>query len=246
MPELKHSVALVTGGAKNIGRAIVLELAAAGAAVAVLARQDAAAAESVAAEARELGVEAVPYIADVTDEAAVSRVCEKIAARFGRLDVLVNNAALRTEVPFAELSLAEWRRVTAVTLDGAFLCARHALPMLAASGAGSIINIGGLTAHTGGRHRAHVVAAKAGLGGLTRALAVELAPQGITVNLVSPGLIETVRAGGLPHHHASSKTLVGRLGTPADVAAMVRYLAGPQARYVTGQTLHVNGGAYMA
>ena len=245
MAELDGKVALVTGGAKNIGRAIALELAAAGAAVAVLTRRDAAAAESVVAEARRLGVDAEPFVADVTDEDAIARVCDRIESRLGRLDVLVNNAALRTEVPFAELSLDEWRRVLAVTLDGAFLCARHALPLLAASGSGAIVNIGGLTAYTGATHRAHVIAAKAGLGGLTRALAVELAQQSITVNLVAPGLIETTRSGATPQHHGSSKTLVGRRGTPAEVAAAVRYLAGPSARYVTGQTLHVNGGAYL-
>lgn len=245
MGELAGRVALVTGAAKNIGRAIALELAAAGAAVAVVTRRDAAAAETVAAEIRRLGVAAEPLIADVTDEDAIERVYDRIATRFGRLDVLVNNAALRTEAAFADLSLAEWRRVLAVTLDGAFLCARAALPLLAASGSGAIVNIGGLTAYTGATQRAHVVAAKAGLGGLTRALAVELAPQSITVNLVAPGLIETTRSGAAPQHHGSSRTLVGRRGTPAEVAAAVRYLAGPSARYVTGQTLHVNGGAYL-
>jgi 3-oxoacyl-[acyl-carrier protein] reductase len=245
MRELEGKVALVTGAAKNIGRAIALELAAAGAHVAILTRTAAQAADAVAAEARGRGVAAEAYVADVADESAVRRVTAEIGRRFGRLDVLVNNAALRTEVPFAALSLEEWRRVLAVTLDGAFLCARETLPLLTASGAGTIVNIGGLTAYTGAKHRAHVVTAKAGLAGLTRALAVELAPQSVTVNLVVPGLIDTTREGAQPQHHQQHATLLGRRGTPEEVAGLVRYLAGPSARYVTGQTIHINGGAYL-
>jgi len=243
--ELEGSVALVTGGAKNIGRAIVLELAEAGAHVVVLTRSDASAADNVAARAREHGVEAEVCLADVTDEAAVQRAFAEVRKRFGRLDVLVNNAAIRKERPFAGMELAEWREILGVTLDGAFLCARAALPMLLESGHGAIVNIGGLTAYTGAIERAHVVTAKAGLGGLTRALATELAAQSVTVNLVAPGLIDTARDGPRPQHHRTSTALVGRAGTPGEIAAIVRYLAGPRARFVTGQTLHVNGGAYL-
>jgi len=244
MQELAGKVALVTGGAKNIGRAIALALAEAGANIAIVARQDQAAADATVAAIRAQGVAAEAYLANVADEAEVNAMVNAVVSRFGRLEVLVNNASVRTEVPFAELSFIEWRRIIGIALDGAFLCTKAALSPLAASGTGSIINIGGLTAYTGGEHRAHVIAAKAGLDGLTRALAVELAPQGINVNLVSPGLIETVRAGGTPQHHKTHGTLVGRRGTPEEVASMVRYLAGPGGRYITGQTIHVNGGAY--
>jgi 3-oxoacyl-[acyl-carrier protein] reductase len=244
MQELSGKVALVTGGARNIGRAIALALAEAGANVAIVTRTDQAAADDAVSALRQRGVTAESFLADVADEGQVNATMDTIVKRFGRLDILVNNAAVRTEVPFAELSFAEWRRIIAIALDGAFLCAKAALPALAASG-GTIINIGGLTAYTGGEHRAHVIAAKAGLDGLTRALAVELAPQGITVNLVSPGLIETMRAGSSPQHHKTRGTLVGRRGTPEDVAGMVRYLAGPGGRYITGQAIHVNGGAYL-
>ena len=243
--ELDGMVALVTGGARNIGRSIVLELAQAGANVAILTRSDRDAGEAVANEARRHDIEAQCYIGDVSDEAAVQRAVAEIGQRFGRLDVLVNNAAVRREVPFESLSLAEWHDVLGVTLDGAFLCTRECLPWLAASGAGSVVNIGGLSAYTGAARRAHVVAAKAGLDGLTRALAVELAPQSITVNLVAPGLIDTQRAGPAPQHHGVHDTLIGRRGRPEEIAAAVRYLAGPHARFVTGQTLHVNGGAYL-
>ena len=245
MQELIGKVALVTGGARNIGRAIALALADAGAHVAIIARSDAAASTATVAELRRRWSDAEAYLADVADEGQVGETIAAIAKRYGRLDILVNNAAVRTEVPFADLSYAEWRRIISVTLDGAFLCAKAALPHLAASGAGSIINIGGLSAYLGGEHRAHVIAAKAGLDGLTRALAVELAPQGINVNLVSPGLIETIRTGAAPQHHKSHGTLVGRRGTAEEVAGMVRYLAGPGARFITGQTIHVNGGAYL-
>jgi len=243
MQELKGKVALVTGGAKNIGRAIAVSLAEAGANIALVGRSDRAAADATVAELRSRGVEAEAWLADVAAESEVNSTVAAVVKRFGRLDVLVNNAAVRTEVPFADLSYAEWRRIIGIALDGAFLCAKAALPSLAASGAGSIINIGGLTAYTGGEHRAHVIAAKAGLDGLTRALAVELAPKGITVNLVSPGLIETVRTGAAPQHHKTHGTLVGRRGTPEEVAGMVRYLAGPGGRFITGQIIHVNGGA---
>jgi 3-oxoacyl-[acyl-carrier protein] reductase len=143
------------------------------------------------------------------------------------------------------LVFARWQAVLHVVLDGAFLCSQAALPHLRASGRGTIVNIGGLTAHTGARNRAHVITAKAGLVGLTRALAHDLAGDGVTVNCVVPGLIDTVRGGADPSHRAERVTLVGRKGTTDDVAATVRFLAGPGARYITGQTLHVNGGLYL-
>ena len=135
--------------------------------------------------------------------------------------------------------------MTGIILDGTFLMAKASLSHLAASDAGSIINIGGLSAHTGAVNRAHVVAAKAGLVGLTRALAHELARDGVTVNCVAPGMIETVRRGAAPaapSHHAGHAPLLGRRGTPEEIAALVRFLAGPDARYLTGQTIHANGG----
>jgi 3-oxoacyl-[acyl-carrier protein] reductase len=246
--ELAGRVALVTGAARNIGRAIALDLARAGAAVVVNARNDRAGAEAVAGEIEAAGGRALAHLADVTDEAAVAAMIEAVRARFGRLDVLVNNAAVRRETALGEMSLAEWREVTGIVLDGAFLTTRAALPLLEASDAGAIVNIGGLTAYTGAANRAHVVAAKAGLDGLTKALAHELAAKGITVNLVSPGLIETARgahAPANPSHHKRNATLLGRRGEPEEVAAWVRRLAGPDARFMTGQTIHVNGGAFL-
>lgn len=248
MAELDGKVALITGAARNIGRAIALELAAAGAAVMGLALSDEAGlGEMVAAVEAEDG-RAASKLADVTNPDSVRAAVEATLERFGRIDILVNNAAIRGEVAFEEMTLAQWHQVLGVTLDGPFLCSQAALEALSASGAGSIINIGGLTAYTGAKQRAHVVTAKAGLDGLTKALAQELAEREITVNLVSPGLIDTVRGGhsaAQPHHHKHHATLVGRRGRPQEVAAMVRYLAGPNGRYLTGQTMHVNGGAYL-
>lgn len=247
--ELAGRVALVTGAGRNIGRAIALELAAAGAGVVVNARQNAAEAEAVAWAIRAGGGNAVAILADITDAAAVEAMAAQALAHFGRLDVLVNNAAIRNEAHFAELDFATWRRVLDVCLDGAFHCAKACHAALKASGAGAIINIGGLTGHSGAEARAHVVTAKAGLAGFTRALAHDLAADGVTVNCVSPGMMATRRdkasAPGEPVHHATRQTLVGRRGQPAECAAAVRWLAGPGGRFVTGQVIHVNGGAFI-
>ncbi|HET6224135.1 MAG TPA: SDR family oxidoreductase [Dongiaceae bacterium] len=245
--ELAGRVAVVTGAGRNIGRAIALALADAGASIVVNGLSDAKSVDGVVREIEAGGGRALAAMADVTDEAAVLPMIAAAAERFGRIDVIVNNAAGRPEQPFESMSLADWRGVLATILDGAFLVAKAALPHLKRSGAGAIINIGGVSGHIGTKHRAHVVTAKAGLIGLTKAVAHDLAPDGITANCVVPGLIETARDlnARLPHHHSASRTLTGRLGAPGDVAAMVRFLAGPQARYITGQTLHVNGGMYL-
>lgn len=247
--ELTGKVALVTGGARNIGRAISRALAAGGAAVMVNARSSRAEAEESVAQIKAAGGRAALHIADVTDASAVAAMVAAAVAEFGRLDVLVNNAAVRTESPLAGMKLDEWQRVLSSILNGSFLCAQACLPHLLKAGAGSIVNIGGLTAHTGAVGRAHVVTAKAGLTGMTRALALEFAPHGITVNCVVPGTIETVRGlPGAPDRPAHRQSLppAGRRGEPDEVAAAVRFLCGPGARYITGQSLHVSGGGYMA
>jgi 3-oxoacyl-[acyl-carrier protein] reductase len=246
--ELAGRVALVTGAGRNIGRAIALALADAGAAVVVNARRSQDEIDGVAAEIGRRGGRALAALADVTDAAAVARMVAAAGARFGRLDILVNNAAVRDVSGRDEIDLARWREITGVILDGAFVCAQACVPSLRANGEGAIVNIGGLSAHTGASGRPHVVAAKAGLVGLTRALAHDLAGDGVTVNCVVPGLIDTVRgaASGPRSAHPGRDNALGRRGTPEDVALAVRFLAGPGARYITGQTLHVNGGAWLA
>jgi 3-oxoacyl-[acyl-carrier protein] reductase len=242
---LEGRVALVTGAARNIGRAIALALADAGAAVVVNARSSREAAEGVAAEIERAGARAMAHLADVTDERAVAAMVDAAVARFGRLDVLVNNAAVRDVTPIDAIDFAAWRKVTGIILDGAFICTKACLAPLRASGAGAIVNIGGMSGHTGAAGRPHVVAAKLGLVGLTRALAHDLAPDGITVNCVVPGLIDTKRDASSGKTAHLRETLLGRHGTPEEIAAVVRFLAGPEGRYVTGQEWHVNGGAYL-
>ena len=246
---LEQPVALVTGAGRNIGRAIALALAASGHAVAVNVRASVDEGQSVVDEIHRTGGQARLYVADVAERAAVQAMVDAIAREWGRIDVLVNNAAIRREAELADITEADWRAALGVVLDGAFFCSQAALPWLKASPAGAIVNIGGLTAHTGAANRVHVVTAKAGLVGMTRALAHELAPSRITVNCVAPGMVDTVRhaatASAAPAHHATRSTLLGRRGTAQEVAQSVSYLASDAARFITGQVLHVNGGAFL-
>jgi len=246
--ELSGRVALVTGAGRNIGCAMAKALAAAGAALIVNVRSNRSEAEQVVREIERDGGRAIAAVADVADEKATIAMVAEAAKQLGRIDYLINNASLRQEKTFEGMSFKDWRDVLGVTLDGAFHCAKACLPYLKASGAGAIVNIGGLSAHTGSKHRAHVTTAKLGLVGFTRGLAHDLAADSITVNLVAPGTIDTPRDPGAakPAHHLINNTLTGRRGSPDEVAAAVRFLCGPGARYITGQTIHVNGGAYFA
>ena len=247
---LQGRVALVTGGAKRIGRAIALALADRGAAVVVNARSDRGAAEAVVGEIGSRGARGTVCMADVSDPAAVDAMIAAAVAEFGGLDILVNNAAVRRSVEFAALDYAEWRAIMAIDLDGTYLCCRAALPHLAKSGRGRIVNIGGVTSHIGARGRAHVVAAKAGVVGLTKALALDLGPSGITVNCLAPGLIED--ENDKPHeiefrrrHTPPEKIPLGRIGVPQDVGSAVAALVGDDFAYLTGQTIHLNGGVFL-
>jgi 3-oxoacyl-[acyl-carrier protein] reductase len=243
--ELQGRVAIVTGAGRNIGRAMALDLAAGGAAVVVNTRSNMAQAEGVVKEIEAAGGQALAFAGDVADAAAVGKMVEAAVAKFGRIDYLINNAALRGEQPIETMTYAQWRQVLDIILDGAFHCVKACLPHLKKSGAGAIVNIGGLSGHTGAKDRLHVVTAKSGLVGMTRALAHELADDRVTVNLVVPGLFGTPRARE-PHHHGLHHTLFGDMGKVEDIAATVRFLCGPGARYINGQTIHLSGGAYFA
>ena len=245
--ELAGKVAVVTGAGRNIGRAIALALADAGAAVVVNVRANRAEADSVVAAVEAAGGRAATHIGDVAEAETAVGLAEMARTRFGRIDVLVNNAALRGEKAIDQMSYAEWRAVLGVTLDGAFHCTQACLPALKQSGGGAIINIGGMSAHIGAKHRAHVMTAKAGLIGFTRALAHDLADDGITANCAVPGAIDTTRpsSASRPAHHLTHGTITGARGRSEDVAAMVRLLAGPGGRFVTGQAIHVNGGGFL-
>jgi len=244
--ELAGKVAIVTGAGRNIGRAIARQLAQAGAAVVVNARSNQAEADAVVREIEAAGGKAMAVLADVGDAAAVEAMAQTALKRFGRIDILVNNASLRREKPIDQMSYADWREVMDVTLDAAFHSVHACLPAMQKSGGGTIINIGGMSAHIGSKHRAHVMTAKAGLVGFSRALAHDLAADHITANCVVPGAIDTTRSGASkPAHHLTHGTITGERGKPDDVAAMVRFLCGPGGRFVTGQTIHVSGGAYL-
>ena len=244
--ELAGRAAIVTGSSRNIGRAIAVALGEGGASVLVHAGSDAESARRTAELVRDAGGKAEIATGDLADPEVPARLVAAALAAFGRLDIVVANAAIRPEAPIDALTYEDWRRVMAVCLDSVFLLAKAAIDSLRSSDQAAVVTIGGLTGHTGASHRAHVIAAKAGVAGLVKALAHDLAGDGITVNCVAPGLIETKREGAAPQHHATRTNPLGRRGMPEEVAAAVRMLCGPGARYITGQTLHVNGGAYMA
>ena len=241
---LAGQVAIVTGGVRRIGRATALALSRAGAAVVINARSSRQEADSVTEEIGAAGGRALVQLADVTDEGAVARMAEAAVASFGRIDILVNNAANRGEAPFLQMSLAQWRDITGVILDGAFLCSRAVLPHMVRNKHGRIVNIGGVSSHLGAGRRAHVGAAKAGLVGLTRALAAEFAASGITVNCVVPGRIGGERSA-TSGRGITADPPVGHEGVPEDVAGMIRTLCLPTSGYITGQTIHVSGGLFM-
>lgn len=246
---LKGRVAIVTGSAKNIGREIALELAREGASLVINARSSLAESNELMQEIHAFGGKACVHMADVSTPEGATSLVKAAIKHFGAIDILVNNAAVRRHSTLDTLELAEWREVMGCILDSAYLCTRMALPYLRQSDMASVINIGGMSAHTGSKERAHVLAAKSGLIGLTKGLAHDLGDDGITVNCVVPGLIDTVRgesAGtGKPEHHSKNKTLIGRKGDSREVAYLVAFLCSSKARYLTGQTLHANGGAYL-
>jgi 3-oxoacyl-[acyl-carrier protein] reductase len=245
---LEGQVALITGAVRRIGRATALALAGEGAGVVINTRAARDEASAVAAEVEAAGGEALVQIADVTDEAAVGAMVRAAVDRFGRLDILINNAADRRQAPLIEMTLADWRHITGIIVDGAFLCARACLPHMIRAGGGTVINIGGVSGHTGAFNRAHVITAKAALVGLTKAIAVEYAQHGITANCVVPGKIggeRSATAGAAVEMPGGAGPLVGRPGRVEEVAAMVRHLCLPESRYITGQTIHLSGGMYM-
>ncbi|QQS10796.1 MAG: SDR family oxidoreductase [Rhodospirillales bacterium] len=246
---LDGKVALVTGAGRNIGRAIALRLARDGAAIVVNGRADRAAVDSVVAEIEAMGGWAAAAMGDVSKPADVEAIVAAATGALGGVDILVSNAGLRRQTKFLDMGFAEWREILSVALDGAFLLARAVAPSMVARGGGAIIALSGISTHIGTPNRCHVSASKSGLEGLMRALAVELAPHGIRCNAVAPGAIDTVRGaaagGAMPRNLADDGIPLKRKGTPEEIAAMVALLAGPDGAYITGQTIHVNGGVFL-
>lgn len=243
--ELAGKVALVTGAARNIGRAIALALAEAGATVAVNARTAQADAEAVAAEIRAAGGQADVFMADIADAGAVHAMVGDIVKRHGKVDLLILNASIRKETAFIDMSFEEWRSLLAITLDGSFHCTKACLPSMIAAGGGSIVTLGGMTALSGAKRRVHGSVGKHGLWGMTRALAKELGEYRINVNCVAPGQMNTARAAGRSARADASNVPMGRRAEPEEVAAMVRYLCTPAAAMVSGQLIYVDGGQQM-
>jgi 3-oxoacyl-[acyl-carrier protein] reductase len=245
MGKLDGKVALVTGSGRNIGRATLLKLAAEGAHVVVNSRANQAEADAVAREARALGVKALSAVADVARRDQVEAMVTRALSELGRVDILINNAAIRPHKPFAELTIHDWEAVRGVVLDGAFHCTRAVIDSMVANRYGRILFFTGEGAFVGGSGRAHVSAAKMGLVGLARSLASEFAAHNIRVNVVSPGSIDTARAnpewyrGRVPD---AAGIPLGRQGTVDEIAATCLFLVSDDGGFITGQTIHVNGG----
>ncbi|MBR8741795.1 SDR family NAD(P)-dependent oxidoreductase [Nocardiopsis sp. MG754419] len=244
MTEQTTGVALVTGATRNIGRSIAVGLAEDGYDILMMARTKGEGSDRTIEEVERRGRRALLWTADVRDQDAVLAGVDRGREELGPLSVLVNNAAVRRERDFLDIDRMDWDEVVDVVLGGAFVCSQAALPDMVERGWGRIVNIAGVTGQTGAARRAHVVTAKAGIVGLTKALAHEYAASGVTVNAVSPGLIDTVR-DHVPEPHRGKNVPVGRTGGVTEVAAAVRYLVGADAGFVTGQTLNVNGGIHM-
>jgi 3-oxoacyl-[acyl-carrier protein] reductase len=246
MGKLDGKVAIVTGSGRNIGRATVLKLAAEGADVVVNARSNHAEAVAVAREARALGVKALAVIADMARKDDVEMLAAQALSEFGRVDILINNAAIRPHKPFTELTPGDWETVRAVVLDGPLYLTRAVIGPMVRNGFGRILFFAGEGSFIGGSGRAHLSAAKMGLVGFARGLASEFAPNNIRVNVVSPGIIDTRRdnpewyqgrtqsAAGIP---------LGRQGTVDEIAATCLFLVSDDSGFITGQTFHVNGGS---
>lgn len=238
--------ALVTGAGQNIGRAVAVRLARDGLNVVVNGATNREAAEGTAALVREAGSEALVVMADVGSSAECARIANEGAAQFGRIDVLVHNAAIRPSSPFLEMDDAEWHRVMDVNLMASYWLARACLPGMVEAGWGRVVLFAGMNAIHGYNGRAHVSVSKHGNWGLAKALGKEFGPKGITANLVSPGPIASEHADAAMTAHIEgmkARVPVGRLGAPEEVAAMVSLLASDAGAFVNGQILQVNGGA---
>ncbi len=252
--DLAGRTALITGGAQGIGQAIARSLAASGARIAIVDLAE----EAASATAKELtaaGFDAAAYMADVSDRAAIDRVVEQVVARFGKIDILINNAGINTvrdRVPIHEYHRDDWDRILRVDLTGMFVVSQAVIPRILAAGGGRIVNIASVAGLVPLRLQSAFVAAKAGVVNLTRSMALELAPQGILVNCVAPGSVLTqgtralfYGADGTYSEKAASLVShipVGRPGTPEEIAHAVLFLVAPEASYVNGAILTVDGG----
>ncbi len=244
---LTGKIALVTGAAQGIGREIALALASDGADVAIC-DVNLEAAQKTAAEIESKGKKSLAVKANVAASADVSAMIEQVVGKFGKIDILINNAGITRDGLILRMKDEDWDLVLSINLKGAFLCTKSALKYMTKQRSGTIINIASIVGAMGNAGQANYVASKAGLIGLTKTIAREYANRGITANAVAPGFIETAMTQALPENvrqELAKQIPMGKLGTPEDVANAVRFLASPWASYITGQVVHVNGGMYM-
>ena len=244
---LQGKTALVTGAAQGIGKAIAVALAKAGANVAVSDVNGDKASEA-ARELEAFGVKAFSITGNVADSASAAAMVDEAVARFGKLDILVNNAGITRDNLIMRMKDEEWDLVIDVNLKGSFNCAKAAIKHMSKARRGTIINIASIVGAMGNSGQANYVASKAGLIGLTKTIAREYASRNITANAVAPGFIDTAMTQALPEKvrgELLKQVPLGRLGTPEDIAAAVKFLASDAALYITGQVIHVNGGMYM-
>lgn len=248
---LAGRTAIVTGSGQNIGRAIALALAGAGAFVVVNGHRDRAAIEAVAAEARDIGPGALAIVADVSDPDAVSGMVERAAGEFGSVDIAVSNVSVRLHEPFLDISVESWRRVIESNLSSAFYLDRAVLPRMVERRWGRIIHLSGRDGFAPKANRAHNVTCKAGTFALAKAIAVEFGPHGITANAVAPGIVATSRD---PHHYPDHDRAfeerrqalpLRRFGRTEDIAETCLFLCSEAGGYITGQVIHANGGEFM-
>lgn len=243
--KLEDRTCLITGSSRGIGRGIAEELASEGANVAINYRASAGAAEEVVDTINTNGGSAIATQADVTDEAEVEAMGEEIEDAFGSVEILVNNAGINVDTLFSKMTRAEWDRVIEVDLTGAFVCTKEFFDDVGEAEQGRIINISSVVGKQGNLGQANYAAAKSGMFGLTRTLALELADSGSTVNCVAPGFTETEMIEGIPERvreRIQSEIPLGRFATIEEVASVVSFVASPQASYITGEVLDVNGG----
>jgi 3-oxoacyl-[acyl-carrier protein] reductase len=247
MGKLDGKTAAVTGAGSGIGRAIAILFAREGARVGILDRNEAGA-RDVAADIEAAGSTAMAVVADVGDEAGIAAALDALVAAYGDIDIMVNNAGIDRSGPLTDIPLAEWEEMFRIHVTGTFLCCRHVLPAMQRKGWGRIINMSSQLGHKGTANRSHYCAAKAAVMGLTRALAYEAAPHGITVNCLNPGPIDTPIVATIPPAWRAAKIAelpIKRAGQPEEVAPAALLLASDEGAYFVGASLNMNGGDYM-